>query len=72
MNSVLQDMNDEDFIEYVKENCDNIENIIINNPVNNMKKGQIHPEEIFSIIMSVNSYEDIDVTILRDFLINNM
>lgn len=76
MNAVLQNtkdkiknMNDNEFIEYVKTNYELIENIIINIPKNMYKIGKIHPEEIFSIIMSDTiDAEDIDPSVLRDYL----
>ena len=66
-------MNDESFIHYIRNNCDLIENIIYSMPKNSYKIGQIHPEEIFSIIMTetLDEKEDgIDTTILRNYLIN--
>jgi hypothetical protein len=76
MNSVMQNikdkiknMNDNEFIEYVKSNYEFIENIIINIPKNMYKKGQIHPEEIFSIIMTETiDADDIDPSVLRNYL----
>ena len=76
MNSVMQNikdkiknMNDNEFIEYVKANYEFIENIIINIPKNMYKKGQIHPEEIFSIIMTETiDADDIDPSVLRNYL----
>jgi hypothetical protein len=66
-------MNDETFIQYVRNNFLAIENLIIYNPIT-LKKGQIHPEEILSIIMSENFDEEdgIDTTILRDYLTNKL
>lgn len=65
-------MNDESFIHYIRNNCDLIENIIYSMPKNSYKPGQIHPEEIFSIIMTetINEDDEIDTTILRNYLIN--
>jgi hypothetical protein len=65
-------MNDESFIHYIRNNCDLIENIIYSMPKNSYKIGQIHPEEIFSIIMTetINEDDEIDTTILRNYLIN--
>jgi len=70
----IQKMNDLSFIKYVRENFEIIENIIYSIPKHIFKKGQIHPEEIFSIIMSDNAdYEDdIDPTILRNYLIKDL
>ena len=71
----LKSMNDPTFIDFVRKNADIIENIIINIPKNMFSKEQIHPEEIFSIITGVNICEggddDIDPTILRNYLIAN-
>ena len=65
-------MNDESFIHYIRNNCDLIENIIYSMPKNSYKPGQIHPEEIFSIIMTetIDEDDEIDTTILRNYLIN--
>ena len=65
----IKNMNDNEFIEYVKTNYEFIENIIINIPNTMYKIGKIHPEEIFSIIMSETiDAEDIDPSVLRDYL----
>jgi hypothetical protein len=65
----IKNMNDNEFIEYVRTNYEFIENIIINIPKTMYKIGKIHPEEIFSIIMSETiDAEDIDPSILRDYL----
>ena len=66
-------MNDETFIQYVRDNFATIENFIINNPIT-LKKGQIHPEEILSLIMTENIDEEdgIDTTILRNYLANKV
>lgn len=69
----LKTMKDEEFIKYVKNNFEIIENIIIHIPQNMYKRGQIHPYEIFDIIISedydVNGNDSVDTTILRDYLI---
>jgi hypothetical protein len=69
----LKTMKDEEFIKYVKNNFEIIENIIIHIPQNMYKRSQIHPYEIFDIIVSedydVNGNDSIDTTILRDYLI---
>jgi hypothetical protein len=69
----LKTMNDKEFIKYVKNNFEIIENIIIHIPQNMYKRSQIHPYEIFDIIVSedydVNGNDSIDTTILRDYLI---
>jgi hypothetical protein len=64
-------MNDNSFIDYIRTNYDLIEQIIYSIPKHLYKKGQIHPEEIFSIIMSetIDEEDGIDTTILRDYLI---
>jgi len=71
----IQNMNDLSFIKYIRENFEIIENIIYSIPKNIYKKGQIHPEEIFNIIMSDNSYDDydndIDPSVLQNYLISN-
>lgn len=65
-------MNDKSFINYIRNNCNLIEDIIYSIPKNLYKKGQIHPEEIFSIIMTetIDEEDEINTTILRDYLIN--
>ena len=65
-------MNDESFIQYIKNNYDLIENIIYSIPKDIYKPGQIHPEEIYNIIMddSYDKEDGIDITILRDYLLN--
>ena len=71
----IQKMNDLSFIKYVRENFEIIENIIYSIPKNIFKKGQIHPEEIFSIIISADNADDdddIDPTILRNYLIKDL
>ena len=70
--TTIKNMNDKQFIQYVRENYDTIENIINNIPKNMFKQGQIHPTEIFNIIVAVNVYDedDIDPSILQNYLIN--
>ena len=69
-------MNDKEFITYVRNNWKIVENIIYSIPKNIYKKGQIHPEEIFNIIISEDYDNDnendnyITINILRDYLIN--
>ncbi len=63
-------MSDAEFISYVRANSELIENIVNNIPKTMFKKG-IHPEEIFSIIMSetLDEGEDsIDPSVLRNYL----
>ena len=74
----IKQMNDKEFIKYVRNNWETIENIIYSIHKNSYKSGQIHPEEIFNIIISEDYDEgdyndndnDINVNILRDYLIN--
>ena len=68
----IKDMNDKQFIQYVKENYDIIENIINSIPKNMYNQGQIHPTEIFDIIVAVNSNDenDIDPKVLQKYLVN--
>lgn len=71
----IQKMNDLSFIKYVRENFEIIENIIYSIPKNIFKRGQIHPEEIFNIIISAdnaNDDDDIDPTVLRNYLIKDL
>ena len=69
----LKTMNDKEFIKYIKNNFEIIENIIIHIPQNMYRRGQIHPYEIFDIIVSEdydeNGSDSVDTTILRDYLI---
>ena len=69
----LKTMNDKEFIKYVKNNFEIIENIIIHIPQNMYRIGQIHPYELFDIIISEdydeNGSDSVDTTILRDYLI---
>ena len=66
----IKTMNDKEFIEYVRTNYEVIENMINNIPKNMYKLGQIHPEEIFSIIMSetIDEEDGIDPSVLRNYL----
>ena len=78
----IKQMNDKEFFTYVRNNWETIENIIYSIPKNLYKKGQIHPEEIFNIIITEDYDEgndegndddnddDITINILRDYLIN--
>jgi hypothetical protein len=73
----IQKMNDLSFIKYVRENFEIIENIIYSIPKTIFKRGQIHPEEIFNIIISADNAnddddDDIDPTILRNYLIKDL
>ena len=68
----IKDMNDIQFIQYVRENYDIIENIINSIPKNMYKQSQIHPTEIFNIIVAVNidDEDDIDPKVLQNYLVN--